>query len=81
MQLDGEIQALVEHARERVRRIEPDRRQYRHHFAQEEILDPVLLRLIPVGAAQELDALLGQRGNELLVEQLVLARDKLVRRL
>ena len=66
LQLDGKIQALVEHARERMRRIEPDRRQYRHHFAQEKILDPGLLRFIPVRAAQELDALLAPGQGRVL---------------
>ena len=81
LQFDGEIQALVEHARERMRGVEPDGRQHRHHFAQEEILDPGFLRFVPLGAAQELDALLGQRRDEFVVEKLVLPCDELVRRL
>ena len=80
LQFDRKVQALVEHARERMRRVETDGRQYRHHLAQEKILDPGLLRFIPVRAAQELDALLRQGGNEFFVEQLVLPGDELVRR-
>ena len=55
-QLDGEVQALVEHARERMRGIEADRRQHRHHLAEEVVPDPRLLRGVPVAAAQKPDA-------------------------
>ena len=44
LELDGEVEALVEHARERVRRVEPDRRQHRHHLAEEVVADPLPLR-------------------------------------
>ena len=47
LQLDGEIQALVEDARERVRGIEPDGREHRHHLAEEVVADPLLLRRRP----------------------------------
>ena len=79
MQLHGKIQALVEHARERVRRVESDRGQYRHHFAEKEIADPGALCFIPVGAAQKLDTLRGECGNDVSVEQLVLPGYQLMR--
>ena len=39
-ELDRKVQALVEHAWERMRRIEADRREHRHHFAQKVVADP-----------------------------------------
>ncbi len=72
-QLDREVEALVEHAREGVRRVEPDWRQHRHQLAEEVIADPGRLGLVPVRAAEKMDALLGQLGDDVLVEELVLA--------
>ena len=74
-ELDREIEALVEDARERVRRVEPDGRQHRHHFAEEVVADPFLLRRRPLGAAQEADLLLRERGEDLVVQQPVLLLD------
>jgi hypothetical protein len=74
-EFDGKVQALVEHFREGVRRVEPDRRQHRHHFAQEIIADPLALRLVPRHPAQETDALVGQRRQDDVVEVLVLFGD------
>ena len=74
LELDGEIQALVEHARKGVRRVEPDRRQHRHHLAQEIGLDPLRLRGSEIGAAQEADAFRREPGQDLLVEQAGTAR-------
>jgi hypothetical protein len=78
-QFDGEIEALVEHAREGVRRVETDRRQHRHHFADEIIADPFALGFVPAGAAQEADTLFGQRRQDDVVEVLVLLGDDGVR--
>ena len=71
-EFDGEIEALVEHPREGVRGIEPDRRQYWHHLAVEVISNPLALRLVPARAAQEADALLGQCRQDHVIEVLVL---------
>jgi hypothetical protein len=67
-QFDGEVEALVEHAREGVRRVEPDRRQHRHHLAVEVFADPFALRLVPARAAQEADALFGQRRQDHFIQ-------------
>ena len=68
LQFHGKVQALVEHARKGVCRIETDRGQHRHHLAEEKIPDPCLLCFVPLGAAQKLDALPGERGNDVRVE-------------
>jgi hypothetical protein len=78
-QLDGEVQALVQHAREGVRGVEADRGQDRHHLAQEVGLDPVRLGGSEVGPAQEADALGREPRQDLRVEQLVLLGHQLVR--
>ena len=78
-QFDREVEALVEYPRERVRGIEADRRQHRHQFAEKVVADPCRLGLVPVGASQEVDALRGQVGNHLAVEDLVLPRDQSMR--
>ena len=55
-QLDDEVERLVDDLRERMRRVEPDRRQQRAHLAQEEIGDPRALGGRAVGAAEEAHA-------------------------
>ncbi len=75
IQLDGEVEALVEDAREGMRGIEADGGEHRHHLAEEVVADPFLLQGIPFGAAQEPDALPGERRQDVLVEQPVLALD------
>ena len=77
-ELDREIQALVEHARKGMGGIEPDRRQHRHHLAEEVGLDPFGLGRGEIGAPQEADALVGQPRQDFLVQQLVLRVDQLV---
>jgi hypothetical protein len=79
LELDGEVEALVEHARERVRRVEADRRQHRQQLAEEVGADPLALRRAPALAAREDDALQGERRQHHLVEQAVLLRDQRVR--
>ena len=78
LEFDGEVQALVEHAREGVGGVEADRRQHRHHLAHEILVDPRALRLGPQAAAQEDHAFLLERGQDVVVEQFVLLRDDLV---
>ena len=78
-QLHGEIQALVEHARERMRRIQADRREHRHHLIEEIIADPGALRFVEVVAAQKAHPGFFQLGQDLFVEQPVLALHHLMR--
>ena len=61
-QLHREVQALVEDARERVRRVEPDRREHRHQLAEEIVLDPVALRTVPLAATQKANALVREQA-------------------
>ena len=62
-----------------MRRIESDRRQHRHHFAEEIILDPRRLLGREIAAPQEPDAFGFERGKHLAVEQPVLVGDERVR--
>jgi hypothetical protein len=78
-QLDDEIQALVDHAWKRVRRIEPDRRQQGPYLLVEVAFHPCLLGRVAVAAAQQKDGVLGQLRQDLVVEQRVLAGDQAAR--
>ena len=71
-QFDREIEALVEHAREGVRGIEPHRGEHRHQLAEEVVADPRRLGFVPLRAAEKMDALFGQFRNDVVVEKLVL---------
>ncbi|SPA36045.1 hypothetical protein CBM2637_U10002 [Cupriavidus taiwanensis] len=77
LELNGEVQALVQHARKRMRRIQPDWRQDRHQLGKEELANPVLLRGIPRWPPQEANLLLGHGGNQHVIEQPVLLTDQL----
>src|SRR5205085_10140259 len=57
LQLDGEVEALVQHAREGMGRIQPDWGQYGQELAEEVIADPLLLRAAPFLAPRKDDAL------------------------
>jgi hypothetical protein len=81
LELDREVERLVQHARERMRRVQADRGEHRHHFTEEVRAHPFLLRWRPVVATQEADALGGELRQQLVVEQPVLALDQLVRAL
>jgi hypothetical protein len=59
--------------------IEPDRRQDRHHLAEEIGLDPIHLGGGEVGAPQEADALGREAGQHFLVQELVLRLDQILR--
>src|SRR5207248_186296 len=61
LELDGEVQALVQHPRERMRRVEADRRKHRKQFAEEVVADPLLLRPGPFLAPRAHDAAAGER--------------------
>ena len=78
-ELDDEVEALVDDLRERVRRVEPDRRHQRAHVLAEVGRDPGALRGGELAAAQELDALPRERRQHLRVEARVLVVDHRVR--
>ena len=80
-QLDDEVQALVDHLRERVRRIEPDRRQQRTDLALEVLVPPT--RAAPRCARRDAgrDARRGEPGDDLLVEHAVHLRHQRLRNL
>ncbi len=73
IQLDDEVQALVEHLRKRMRRIEPDRREHRFHLALEIVVQPGELRLAPLlTTLQHIDALGFECGQQHGVVELIL---------
>jgi hypothetical protein len=74
-----EVQRLVGHQRERVRRVQPHRHQQRPHLLLEEARHPGALRLVALGMVEHEDALLAQRRHQLVVEQRVLLVDQRVR--
>ena len=57
-------------------RIQPDRRQHRHDFAEKIIANPLELRFIPLAAPEKTDAFCGQCRQDLPVEQCVLFGDQ-----
>ncbi|MCY1495390.1 hypothetical protein D9M68_292910 [compost metagenome] len=73
-QLDDEVQALVHQQRERVGRVEADRGDDRRDLVAEVTAHPGLQLGGPVAAADEVDLVLGQRGEQHVVEDRVLAR-------
>ncbi len=77
-ELHGEVQALVEHARKRMRRVQANGGEHRHQFTEEIAADPLALFLRPVRPAQEADPLAVQVRDQHFVEQAVLFRDQLV---
>ena len=66
------VQRLVEDLRERVRRIQPERRQHRHDLVAEVLAQPRGLLRRPLLALQQADARIGQRRAQFLVEAAVL---------
>ena len=77
--LDGEIETLVEHARERVRGIETDRRQHRHHLPEEVFPDPLALGIGPLGTTQKTDVLRREQWQDHVIECPVLLADEHMR--
>src|SRR6185312_2966315 len=71
-----EIEALVEDARERMRGIEPERREHRQALVAEIALQPALLLDGPGVALGEAHAFLLERGEEIRVPELVLRVDQ-----
>ena len=79
LQLDDEVEALVEDARERMRRVEPERRQDRQHLALEIVVHPGALRVVPGAPPQEADAGSRELRQQRVVQQVELLRDELPR--
>ncbi len=69
---DDEVQALVEHPREGMRRVEGDGAQHRGELPREVALDPGGLAPVPLAAADEADVLRVQARNQHLVQDPVL---------
>ena len=81
LEFHREVEALVEHARERMGGIKPDRCEHRHHVILEIGLDPGLLLGRPGAAANEDDTLARERRQDRVVQQRVLLADDLMHRL
>ena len=80
-QLDDEVQALVHQQRERVSRVQADRRHDRRDLLAEVATHPGLDLGGPLPAANETDLLLGQFGQQHIMEDRVLAGDLLMHHL
>ncbi len=78
-ELHDEVERLVGHLRERMRRIESDGHQQRSHLAFEEARHPFALGLGALGMVDDPDAMQRQRRHHLLVEDRVLLVDQRVR--
>ena len=75
VQAHDEVQALVEDARERPRRVECERRQYGHDLLAEVVGKPLLLLGGPVFAADEAHSGIGKLREHDVIEQFVLLAD------
>ena len=71
-----EVEALVEDARERMRWIEAERRQHRHHFVLEVTLQPAGLLGRPLVARDEADAFAVEFRQQRVVPECVLRADE-----
>ena len=80
-QRGDEVQRLVEDARKRMRRVQPQGGQHRHQLGFKIIAQPDVLFLAAVGAAHEADFFLLQRRHQHLVEHAVLLVHQRVRAL
>ena len=77
--LDNEVEALVDDLRERVGRIESDRREQRPDLALEIVGYPGALRGVAFGAAQHAHSRGVQRRQDLLVERSIHRGDQRLR--
>src|SRR5207237_10904387 len=78
-ELDDEIEALVDDLRERVSRVETDRREERLDLPLKILVDPGALLRVAVGAAQEANSRCRQCGKHLLVQCSILIVDERMR--
>ena len=74
-ELHGEVQALVEDSRERVRGVEADGREHRYQFAQEVVAGPLDLSVVPLAGRMKGDAF-GLEFRQNAVEHRVLLFDE-----
>ncbi len=72
LERDDEVEALVQNARKRVRRIEPQRTEHRGQLILEVVAYPIGLLAVPVAPFDETDLLLLQGREEHLIEHPVL---------
>ena len=72
LQHHHDVQRLVEDLRERMRRVQAQRRQHRHDLVAEVRAQPAGLPRVPAVAAEHAHARLGQAGAQHLVPALVL---------
>ena len=78
-QAQDEVQALVGHQRERVRRIQRHGHQQRTNLRLEEARHPTPLRLVAVSVVEDAQAFFGQGRHHFVVEHPVLLVNQLVR--
>ena len=71
-----EVERLVGHLRERVRRVQPHRHEQRAHLLLEKIVDPAALLFVAVGVTQDHDALGMKLRADVVVEHLILLVDQ-----
>ena len=79
LQLQDEVQRLVEDLRKRMRRVEPDRRQQRTHFALDVVAYPLPLLGRALRVVDDDDAALLERRHDDFVEQPVLPAHEAMR--
>ncbi|MDT4851705.1 hypothetical protein FQZ97_858960 [compost metagenome] len=80
-QLDHEVQALVEHAREGVGGIQRDRRQHRRQLALEELARPFALRVGPGRGQVEKDTFFFKKWKNGVLQHVILRSNKPLRAL
>ena len=79
LEMQDEVQRLVQYLRERVRRVEADRREQRPHLAHEILAHPGALIVVALRVVQHNDIPALQRRHDRLIEQPVLRGDEPVR--
>src|SRR5690554_5906947 len=72
VEFDDKVKAFVENARKRMGRVQPDGAEQGHHFRGEVFVQVVNMPVVPLVAAQHLDALFAQQRQQLVVENGIL---------
>ena len=75
---DGQVQAQPAHERERMRRVDGQRRQHREHLLVEVGRQPVPLVVVELGPGDDQDALLGERRAHRVEEHVRLSAGDLL---
>ncbi len=81
VQIHDEVQRLVQNARKRMRRVQPDRADHRQQFFLEVAIQPGALFGLPFRTPQKPDIFSFQRRDQGLVERLILLVDQRMRAL